>query len=71
MYSIAECSKLNYALQRAHVSMEIVGHIHEAFMISPKKSTVQARMELHIPKPTNWKVLSKGLQFKPHSLQLV
>jgi hypothetical protein len=50
MHSTAECSKLNYALQRAHVSMEIVGHIHEAFMISPKKANCTSQNGNSYPK---------------------
>ncbi|GBM22420.1 hypothetical protein AVEN_221491-1 [Araneus ventricosus] len=56
---------------RTPANTEVVETIRESFLRSPSKSTRLASAELQVPHIAVWRVLRKGLQFKPYAFQMV
>jgi len=56
---------------RPSVSVQVVDHVRESFLRSPRKSTRRAGQESKVPQSVVSKILSKHLRLHPYKLQLV
>ena len=56
---------------RPSVTEEQVEQVRQAFVTSPRKSTVRGSRELGVPQPTMWHILRKRLKLKPYRLMLL
>ncbi|GBM05117.1 hypothetical protein AVEN_124310-1 [Araneus ventricosus] len=56
---------------RPSTSQENVDHIQETFTRSPRKSTRQAAVQLHMPHTTIWNVLHNRLHLNAYKVQIV
>ena len=56
---------------RPFVTEEQVEQVRQAFVRSPRKTTVKGSRELGIPQPTVWRILRKRLKLKPYGLMLL
>jgi len=56
---------------RPSVTEEQVEQVIQAFVRSPRKSTVRGSRELGITQPTVWRILRKMIKLKPYRLLLL
>jgi len=70
-FQVTGCVCKRKSSGRPSVTEEQMEQVRQAFLRSPRKSTVRGNRELGIPQPTVWSILPKRVKLKPYRLMLL